>query len=475
MLGPIVPQLERHFLFWKKPTHSITDQRAAHAVAKAIPGLWLSVKSSFSTFNTFRTGSSSTLLRHPRTSDSHSTLSTSKGTHRLSSADDELDNRERTRSKKNSETRPGDIDPAGLYNVLTWQVNDLIADSIIGAGGQPAPHPSPLTSSDVLASSLFTKRTGRIYNRTSQRISPKDLLLDKVLPASPIDGSLPWTAPESWGVEGQKTELDAAGAEYESSVDDDFGTAVASTGPALKAAGLDIERPLSFTVPPPDLDLQPPHLAPINCPGKRRRKGGKKRVTPYTVRIYKDDYQFHEATIPLTTTVAELASVLNEKLFIPKHETYRLYVRERGREMLLGMTEKPANIIKRRLEHHGYDANDGIILLRGERLSFLIRFIYRSILFSPDKQLTINSFENVDLEGRTLVAIPIVVHKNAEKVGSLKLRKSHAWNPPRLCAILHIAPRPSPLEHVPQILPQIRPLRPPPPAARPLLQPPLHA
>ncbi|KAG6843520.1 hypothetical protein H0H87_003588, partial [Tephrocybe sp. NHM501043] len=487
-------------------------------------------KPSFSTFNTFRTGSSSTLLRHPRTSDSHSTLSTSEGTHRLSSADDDLDHRGRypstsstvleappavrkskssifsklrssrsksrlradsgdqhpslhnpppipdahnasflsarvyppslpllstspssatlspkkssitkKSSKKNSEPQPGDIDPAGLHNVLNWQVNDLIADGIIGAGGQPAPHPSSLTSSDVLASSpsstdhssfngfsnpflpnptpVAAKRTGRIYNRTSQRISPKDLLLDKALPVSPIDGSLPWTAPESWGVEGERTELDAAGAEYESSVDDDFGTAVASTDPALKAAGLDIERPMSFALPPADLDLQPPHLAPMHSNGKRRRKRGKNRVTPYTVRIYKDDDQFHEATMPLTTTVAELVPVLNEKLFIPKHETYRLYVRERGRERLLGMTEKPANIIKRRLEHHGYDANDGIILLRGER--------YRGKITDDDhpkdKQVTINSFENVDLEGRTLVAIPIAVHKNAEKVVSLKL------------------------------------------------------
>ncbi|KAG6813810.1 hypothetical protein H0H87_008903 [Tephrocybe sp. NHM501043] len=36
-------------------------------------------------------------------------------------------------------------------------------------------------------------------------------------------------------------------------------------------------------------------------------------------------------------------------------------------------------------------------------------------------QVTINSFKNVDLEGQTLVSIPIAAHKNTKKVVSLKL------------------------------------------------------
>ncbi|KAG6902500.1 hypothetical protein C0995_015692 [Termitomyces sp. Mi166 len=349
------------------------------------------------------------------------------------------------KKKKSSDVRPLSLPPKPEpedvlreIDLTQWGLEDLLNEGIIGASGQPAPRldtsreassPSSEFDSGIYPSislfdefsdpfvsshptSLAAKRKGGIYR--SSRISPKDRLLDKVLPASPTTEPS-WTAPESWGVGNH--DLDA---EYESSVDEDYGT----EDPATKAAGT--ERPMSFAVPDPhDLESSYPSavmIPPPPLPPKREKKDkGRRRVTPYTVRIYKDDDSFHEARMPLATTVAELVPQLNEKLFIPKHETYRLYVRERGRERLLGMTEKPANLIKRRLEHHGYDANDGIILLRGDRLSFLIRFIYRSSLFTPDKQVTINSFENVDLEGCALVAIPIAVHKNAEKVVSLKL------------------------------------------------------
>ncbi|KAG6865069.1 hypothetical protein C0991_005344 [Blastosporella zonata] len=364
-------------------------------------------KASFSTFSTFRSGSSATLLR-PRTSDSHSTLSTSEGGGQRLSIE-EAESRQRFNSTSSSSTLdaplrkskssilsklrsrsksrlradsgegehpslqkpppipdahntllairapiitkkkpPADYDPAGLHNVLDWRVDDLIADGIIGAGGIPAPHPSTLDSAPLISpppvphpsspsasstdhdfytsmlpgfsnpflSSHTSRRSARIYNRDSKRISPKD--------------RAEWTAPESWGVEGNNDEGD-----YESSVDED------SNVP---------EAPMSFAVPQQVLPLK-----------KHRRP--KRRVTPYTVRIYKDDDHFHEATMALSTTVAELIPLLNEKLFIPKHDSYRLYVRERGKERLLGMTEKPANLIKRRLECHGYEANDGVILL----------------------------------------------------------------------------------------------------------------
>ncbi|KAG6835940.1 hypothetical protein H0H93_013157 [Arthromyces matolae] len=365
-----------------------------------------------------------------------------------------------TRAPSPSPPKPPDpetYDEKALLNINLneWNIENLIEDGIIGAAGQPAPRLDNRLDLQSSTSSAFeidsvedhsgvssgllpvpfnnpfpsgptsnaSKRTGRFYNRESRRISPKDrFLLEKELPASPADGaglpgSLSWTAPESWGVE--KNDLEA---EYESSVDEDYGSV---------AAGQDGGR-MSFAVPKIEaVDLDPsllhdplfdPLLRHLSSPPKKsKRKQGKRRITPYTVRIYKDDDHFHEATMALTTTVAELVPLLNEKLFIPAHETYRLYVRERGRERLLGMTEKPAALIKRRLEHHGYDANDGLILLKGDRLSFLIRFIYRSIIFTPDKPIIMNSFEKVDLEGRTLVAIPIAVHKNAEKVISLKL------------------------------------------------------
>ncbi|KAG6896883.1 hypothetical protein C0992_005508 [Termitomyces sp. T32_za158] len=500
---------------------------------KSSRGFTLPSKASFSTFSTFRTGSSSTYPRPPRTSDSHSTLSTSEGQPRLSAEDNsrrhrfnsisstvletpslhkskstfsffpKLRGRSKSRSRANSndcdihpslqkpppipdahaskiflppslisphenhkkdkgkdkahkkkkssdlrppspplKPEPDEYDENALRNIdlLQWGVPELIKEGIIGAGGQPAqrcdtsqefssPSSGFESSSDYYrplhvsgefidpfhSTSPAEKRHCRIISNRSSGISPKDQGLGKVvLPSSPTSKPS-WTAPESWGVDHHDLEVEN---ENDSSADEYDRPAVTGVDGRMEFAEMK------------EADLDPHDLEPGDSnattirqtqPRKRTRKGVKRRVTPYTVRIYKDDDSFHEAKMWLTTTVAELVPSLNEKLFIPKHEAYRLYVRERGRERLLGMTEKPANLIKRRLEHHGYDANDGIILLRGDRLSFLIRFIYRSSLFTPDKQVTINSFENVDLEGRALVAIPIAVHKKAEKVISLKL------------------------------------------------------
>ncbi|KAG6813144.1 hypothetical protein H0H87_009374 [Tephrocybe sp. NHM501043] len=92
-----------------------------------------------------------------------------------------------------------------------------------------------------------------------------------------------------------------------------------------------------------------------------------------------------------------------------------------------------------------------------------------------DKQVTINSFKNVDLEGWTLVAIPIAVHKNAEKVVSLKLSGNPMLEIPldfvQSCtSLLDLRLSNMSLKSVPKSVRHALP----PPAARLLLQPPLH-
>lgn len=52
-------------------------------------------------------------------------------------------------------------------------------------------------------------------------------------------------------------------------------------------------------------------------------------------------------------------------------------------ERILAQTEKPADIVRRRLEQAGYDPVDGLELLGGEGLSFLLKFVYKSQLLGP--------------------------------------------------------------------------------------------
>ena len=49
-------------------------------------------------------------------------------------------------------------------------------------------------------------------------------------------------------------------------------------------------------------------------------------------------------------------------------------------ERVLAPTEKPAGLVKRRLEQAGYDAADGLQTLGSDEIGFLIKFIYKSNL-----------------------------------------------------------------------------------------------
>ena len=45
---------------------------------------------------------------------------------------------------------------------------------------------------------------------------------------------------------------------------------------------------------------------------------------------------------------------------------------------MLAQTERPANIVRRRLEQAGYDPTDGLELLGGLALEFLLKFVFKS-------------------------------------------------------------------------------------------------
>jgi len=46
-------------------------------------------------------------------------------------------------------------------------------------------------------------------------------------------------------------------------------------------------------------------------------------------------------------------------------------------ERLLAPTERPAMIVRRRLEHAGYDAADGLETLGADEIQFLLRFVFQ--------------------------------------------------------------------------------------------------
>lgn len=59
---------------------------------------------------------------------------------------------------------------------------------------------------------------------------------------------------------------------------------------------------------------------------------------------------------------------------------------------MLAATERPADIVRRRLEQAGYEAADGLEKLGGEDLSFLLKFLYKSYALGPSVSVNIFSF-----------------------------------------------------------------------------------
>ncbi|KAK7001988.1 adenylate cyclase [Favolaschia claudopus] len=111
-----------------------------------------------------------------------------------------------------------------------------------------------------------------------------------------------------------------------------------------------------------------------------------------------------------------------------EHE--KLYLRERGRERILSPNERPAKILRRCLQHAGYDESDGDagtgkggVGLPG--VPFLLKFVYRSQFLGPaDDDLSLNNFAYVNLIARSLVTIPVVLHQHADTIVSLRLSRN---------------------------------------------------
>ncbi|KAI0784617.1 adenylate cyclase-like protein [Abortiporus biennis] len=147
---------------------------------------------------------------------------------------------------------------------------------------------------------------------------------------------------------------------------------------------------------------------------------------PYKIRVYRANGAYHVVSVDLSVTVDELTPQLNKKLLLdPERETHRLYLKERGRERLLALTERPAEIVRRRLDQAGYDVADGLDNLGADDIHFLLKFVYKSNVLGPtEEELHLDNFDNVDLTGRSLKTVPVILYAHAETINSLYLSRN---------------------------------------------------
>ncbi|KAF7321179.1 Adenylate cyclase [Mycena chlorophos] len=283
----------------------------------------------------------------------------------------------------------------------------------------------------------------------SRKVSPNTLVPPEGLlaPTTMTPGTTlvdeSWIAPESWSV-AVKDEKDgpivAAVGGGDSDSDDEKGkrrqaSRLVNGVPrmSLIPPNAIIEHPedgataLGVPIPPPKPLQQNPRPNHTQPSSKRTSHSHTHTHSPkMRIRIYKADNTYHVVSVGSNVTVGQLTPKLDLKLPAGEEkEMHQLCLRERGRERILGATEKPGEIVRRRLDQAGYDESDGIELLSGAGLGFILKFVYKSLFIGPaEEELKFDNFEYIDLSGRSLRTIPVVLHQHADSIVSLRLSRN---------------------------------------------------
>ena len=160
----------------------------------------------------------------------------------------------------------------------------------------------------------------------------------------------------------------------------------------------------------------------------------------YFMRVFRTDSTFATLSTSINTTVADILQMLAKKSVL--HDSinnYQLLLRKHDLSRELEAGERPIAMQKKLLEQAGYERNDGIEEIGREDNSYLCRF-----MFSHEKQTGYGSgldkdpafnkmqkFSHVDLQGRSLVTIPIVLYTKAPEIISLNLSRNLALKVPK--------------------------------------------
>ncbi|KAJ9475071.1 Adenylate cyclase [Pseudozyma hubeiensis] len=154
-----------------------------------------------------------------------------------------------------------------------------------------------------------------------------------------------------------------------------------------------------------------------NAPGSSLRN--------HFIRVYKTDGTFATLSCSLASTATEVQTILARKSLTSESASYRLFVRDKGSERPLGISDKPSQLQRRRLLQAGHTENDGLEDMGRDDLSYLLRFVFR-----PDSVPTFDSesighsehtFQHLDLHSRNLEMVPIFLYKHADWIVSLDL------------------------------------------------------
>ena len=161
--------------------------------------------------------------------------------------------------------------------------------------------------------------------------------------------------------------------------------------------------------------------------------------TPHCIRIFRVDATFATLSMGVNTTAAEILQVLGKKSFLQDDlDNYQIIMRKHDLHRQLAPGERPIAIQKRLLEQAGYQNTDRIEEIGREDNSYLCRFTfvptklsgYYSLESEPG-QNKLQKYSHVDLQGRSIVTIPITLYQKASEIISLNLSRNLALDVPK--------------------------------------------
>jgi adenylate cyclase len=158
----------------------------------------------------------------------------------------------------------------------------------------------------------------------------------------------------------------------------------------------------------------------------------------YYIRVFRIDSTFATLSAPVNATVADILLLLGKKSFLQDDlNNYEIVMRRNDLSRQLDHGERPILIQKRLLEQVGYKAADKIEDIGRDDHSYLCRFVFLPTKLSGYVSLDADpgfnksqKFSHVDLQGRSLVTIPITLYKKASEIIGLNLSRNLSLDVP---------------------------------------------
>ncbi|KAL5346807.1 hypothetical protein ACLOAV_007948 [Pseudogymnoascus australis] len=177
----------------------------------------------------------------------------------------------------------------------------------------------------------------------------------------------------------------------------------------------------------------------LNMTGTDELRKSEKPQHPYCIRIFKADGTFATLSVDLSATVADVITQFGRKTHITDSlDNYQIIMKKHDLQRILSAGERPVIIQKRLLEQAGYQEKDDIEDIGREDQTYLCRFLFipqRDTGYAAVSQdMGFNKaqkFSHVDLSGRNLITIPIMLYSKATEIISLNLSRNLSLGLPK--------------------------------------------